>query len=77
MYQNGSSNLVTTVTSTLGTVYPLIIKKDASPVSMGYTTQVGNTFTWVDLEPATYVVMYDLPGSCTNMVYDTLTVYTV
>jgi Secretion system C-terminal sorting domain/SprB repeat len=73
-YQNGSSNLVTTVTSTLGTVYPLIIKKNASAVSMGYTTQVGNTFTWVDLEPATYVVMYDLPGSCSNMVYDTLTV---
>jgi hypothetical protein len=52
----------------------LIIKKDASSVSLGYTTQVGNTFTWVDLEPATYVVQYDLPGSCTNMVYDTLTV---
>jgi Secretion system C-terminal sorting domain/SprB repeat len=74
LYQNGSSNLVTTVTSSLGTVYPLIIKKDMAAVSIGYTIQSGNTFTWVDLEPATYVVMYDLPGSCTNMVYDTLTV---
>ncbi|MGL6268717.1 MAG: hypothetical protein ACRC2O_12375, partial [Chitinophagaceae bacterium] len=74
IYQNGSSNIATTVTSSLGAIYPLIIKKDLTPVSIGYTTQLGNTFTWVDLEPATYVVMYDLPGSCSNMVYDTLTV---
>ena len=74
MYQNGSSNIITTVTSSLGAVYPLIIKKDLTAVSMGYTTQSGSTFTWVDLEPATYVVQYDLPGACTNMIYDTLVV---
>ncbi len=74
LYQNGSSNLVVNVTSSLGAVYPIIIRKDLATVSLGYTTQSGSQFTWVDLEPATYVVMYNLPGGCSNKVYDTLTV---
>lgn len=73
-YQNGSSNVISNVTSSKGAVYPIIIRKNAVPVSIGFTTQSGSQFTWVDLEPASYVIEYNLPGGCTNKVYDTVDV---
>ncbi len=73
-FQDGSSDMVVQASSSQGQVLPVIVRKNAATVSINFTSQSGSQFTWVDLEPATYVVMYNLPGSCTNKVYDTVTV---
>ncbi len=73
-FQNGSSDMIVQASSTLGPIYPVIIRKNAASVTIDFTNQSGSQFTWIDLEPATYVIMYNLPGSCTNKAYDTVTV---
>jgi len=73
-YQNGSSELTIVVSSNLGTIRPVIIKKDAATVNILYNTSTTTIYKWIDLEPATYVVQYNLPGSCNNKVYDTIAV---
>ncbi|MBZ5855712.1 T9SS type A sorting domain-containing protein [Flavihumibacter profundi] len=73
-YQNGSSELTVVVNSNLGTIRPVIIKKDAADVNILYNTSTTTIYKWIDLEPATYVIQYNLPGSCNNKVYDTISV---
>jgi hypothetical protein len=73
-YQNGSSELTIVVNSNLGTIRPVIIKKDAATVNILYNTSTTTIYKWIDLEPATYVIQYNLPGSCTNKAYDTIAV---
>ena len=72
--QFGSSDLVINVSSNLGAIYPRIIDVNGTPSIINYSNQTGTTFTWQDLGPATYIVEYDLPGSCTNYYYDTVSV---
>ncbi len=71
---NGSSDLNVTVSSNNGPVYPVIIKRGNTTVNIPYANQAGRSFTFLDLEPNTYVVMYNLPGGCSNKVYDTVSV---
>ncbi|ULQ54496.1 T9SS type A sorting domain-containing protein [Flavihumibacter fluvii] len=73
-YQDGSSELTIVVSSNLGTIMPVIIKKDAVTVNILYNTSTTTIYKWIDLEPATYVVQYNLPGSCNNKAYDTIAV---
>lgn len=73
-FQNGSSELTIVVTSNLGTIRPVIIRKNAAVVNILYNTSTTTIYKWIDLEPATYVVQYNLPGSCTNKAYDTIAV---
>ncbi len=72
--QNGSSELTVTVSSNLGIISPVIIRKNGNPVSMPYNTGSVAVYKWMDLEPATYVIQYNLPGSCNNKGYDTVVV---
>ncbi len=72
--QNGSSELTITVSSNLGIISPTIIRKDGNLVNIPYNTGSVAVYKWTDLEPATYVVQYNLPGSCTNKGYDTVVV---
>lgn len=73
-YQNGSSELTIVVTSNLGTINPQIIKKNGVSVSIPYNTSTTTTYKWTDLEPAQYIIQYNLPGSCTNKAFDTVSV---
>jgi hypothetical protein len=70
----GSSDVNVTVTSTAGAIYPVIISQNNVPVNISYGNQSGRTFTFFDLSPATYVIMYNLPNGCTNKIYDTVNV---
>ena len=70
----GSSDVNVTVSSTAGPVYPVIISQNGVPVNIPYSNQAGRTFTFLDLAPATYVIMYNLPNGCANKLYDTVTV---
>lgn len=72
--QNGSSELTITVSSNLGVINPTIIRKNGNAVNIPYNTGSVAVYKWTDLEPATYVVQYNLPGSCTNKGYDTVVV---
>lgn len=72
--QNGSSELTVTVSSNLGVISPVIIRKDGNVVNMPYNNGSVAVYKWMDLEPATYVIQYNLPGSCNNKGYDTIVV---
>jgi hypothetical protein len=71
---NGSSDVILNVTSNGGNVFPVIIRKDGVTVNIGHSNQLGRTFTFRNLAPATYVVQYNLPGGCANKLYDTILV---
>ncbi len=73
-YQNGSSEVTITVSSNLGIINPQIISKDGSPVSIPYNTGFSTFYKWNDLGPGTYVVQYNLPGSCNQKPNDTFVV---
>lgn len=71
---NGSSDVVVVVSSNLGDVEPVIIRRDNDPEFISYTIRTGNEFRFNELGPATYVIQYDLPGGCSNKIYDTVVV---
>ena len=72
-WQNGSGDIVSTCTSNLYPVIPNIIKKNGTNYVRGFSSIAGNTYTFADLEPATYVVEYTMQ-TCNSKVYDTVIV---
>lgn len=74
VWLNGAGQLTVTCSSNLSAVFPSIIKKNNAPVNITYSTQAGTTFTFADLEPATYIMEYNVQ-SCNTKVYDTVTIY--
>jgi len=70
---NGSGDIVATCTSNWYTVLPSIIKKNGAVFAQGYSAVTGNAYTFADLEPATYIVEYNMQN-CNSKVYDTITV---
>ncbi|HVU59043.1 MAG TPA: T9SS type A sorting domain-containing protein [Puia sp.] len=68
---NGSGNLVVTATSNLSGLSVAIVGQDGAAVSIGYSFQSGNSFTFSNLDAATYVLAYTF-AACTSTVYDTL-----
>jgi hypothetical protein len=67
---NGTGDLLVNAVFSGGTVTPKIIYKDATAVSINYSTQSGSNFTFSNLQPATYIVQYTLQG-CGTIVKDT------
>jgi hypothetical protein len=51
----------------------VIIRKNGVNTIINFTSNVGSTYKFVDLEPATYIVEYSVPV-CTGKVYDTIDV---
>lgn len=74
-WQNGSGDIVSTCTSNLYTVIPSIIKKNGANYIRSFSSISGSTYTFADLEPATYVVEYTMQ-TCNSKMYDTVTVST-
>ncbi|HEY8396498.1 MAG TPA: T9SS type A sorting domain-containing protein [Flavihumibacter sp.] len=72
--QDGSSELTVTVSSNLGLINPTIIRKNGAVVNIPYNTGSVAVYKWTDLAPATYVIQYNLPGSCNNKDYDTVVI---
>ncbi len=72
-WMNGSGDIRATCSSNLYSVIPGIIRKNGSAYSQGFAYQSNGTYTFTDLEPATYVVEYTLQ-TCNSRVYDTVTV---
>lgn len=73
VWANGATDIDIDATSNLGTVTPVIIKKNGNNVTINFTNNVGSTYKFVDLEPASYIVQYSVP-TCTGRVYDTVEV---
>jgi len=71
---DGSSDIDVQVSSSIGAVYPVIVNINGQSANLGYSLQSGTTFTWKTVGPGTYIVRYDLPGGCTNKIYDTIVV---
>ncbi len=67
---NGSGDLVVNASFSGGTVTPKIIKQDGSTVNINYSTQSGSSFTFINMQPAVYIIQYTLTG-CGSLVYDT------
>jgi hypothetical protein len=72
-WENGATDIDIDVTSNMGVVTPAIVNKNGVTVNMNYSHNVGNNYKFIDLEPATYVVAYTIPG-CSDKVYDTVVV---
>jgi hypothetical protein len=68
---NGSGNLLVTATSNLSGLSVGIVKQDGAAVNIGYSFKSGNSFTFSNLDAATYVLAYTFTA-CTSTVYDTL-----
>ncbi len=73
LWENGSGDLSVTASSNLYSVLPSIIKKNNDDFVMYYSFQSGNTFTFSDLEPATYIVKYSME-TCNTVIYDTISI---
>lgn len=72
-WQNGSGNLVVSSSSNFRSVTPKIILKNGGNWPKGYSSSSGSTYTFSDLEPATYIVEYSL-RDCAVKLYDTVTI---
>jgi len=72
-WQNGSGDIVATCTSNMYGVIPSIIKKNGNSFTQSYSSVSNTTYTFADLEPATYIVEYTMQ-TCNTKVYDTVTV---
>jgi hypothetical protein len=70
-WQNGAGTINASASSNLYAVYPSIIKKDGNVVSINYSSNTGNNFSFSDLEPATYIVQYSMQN-CSGKLYDTV-----
>lgn len=73
VWENGATDIDIDVNSNMGVVTPVIIKKNGNNVTINFTSNVGSSFKFVDLEPATYIMQYSVP-SCTGRIYDTIDV---
>ncbi|MHA4809606.1 T9SS type A sorting domain-containing protein [Flavitalea flava] len=69
--QTGSADLNIIATSNLSGVTMSITQKNFAPVSIGYSFNTGNSFTFSNLEAATYVITYAFSG-CTTLIRDTV-----
>lgn len=69
-WQNGSGDLLVSASYSGGTIVPTIISKNGTAVSINYSTQSGSNFTFINMEPAVYIIQYALQG-CATVLKDT------
>jgi hypothetical protein len=72
-WQNGATSFDFTASSNLGSVTPVIVRKNGIATTINYSAYSGGVYKFVDLEPATYIVAYNIQN-CGNPVYDTINV---
>lgn len=72
-WTDGSGDVNISATSNLGTVSPVIIKKNGDDISINPSYSSVSTSYFLDLEPANYIVSYRT-SNCTILVTDSFTV---
>lgn len=72
VWLNGSGDLQVNAQFSGGAITPSISMKNGTAVSIPYSSVSGSTYTFANMEPATYIVKY-LISSCATYVYDTFT----
>ncbi|MBC7828980.1 MAG: T9SS type A sorting domain-containing protein [Chitinophagaceae bacterium] len=72
-WANGSSDLQVIASTNLTSVNMSITEKNFTATTINYANNVGNTFTFTNLEPATYVITYTFAG-CVQTTKDTIVV---
>lgn len=72
LWPNGSGDMRVTCTAD-DIVSPVIVSRNGQAVNIAPTQTQGNESRFIDLEPAAYVVKYNLMN-CTLQIYDTVTV---
>ncbi len=73
LWLNGAGDLQVNCSSNYYTATPSVIKKNGVVFNQSYSSVTGTVFTFADLEPATYIVEYNMI-TCNAKVYDTVTV---
>jgi len=73
VWTNGSGDLMATAITNYYGMTPEIIKKNGTGFYQSYSSVNNNTYTFVDLEPAQYIVQYT-QSVCGGKLYDTVTV---
>lgn len=73
LFQNGSGDLVVNCTSNLYATTPVIVRKNGNVFNQSFSAVAGTQFTFSDLEPASYIVEYNMQ-TCNSKVYDTVTI---
>jgi hypothetical protein len=72
IWPNGSGDLKVTNTAD-EIVWPTIIKKNGQTVNIEATYRQGSDNYFLDMDPATYIIKYNL-YQCTTVVYDTVVI---
>jgi hypothetical protein len=70
---NGAGDILASCTTNFHSVLPKIIKKNGVAFAKNHSSVTGSTYTFADLEPATYIVEYT-QSNCNGKIYDTITV---
>ena len=75
-WADGSGDIQTVVTTNLGGISVRIISRDSVGLNPVLSPDIvsGSTYTFQDLGPGTYVVSYQISGSCHETLYDTVVV---
>ncbi len=76
IWPNGSGNIHTTVSTNTGTPTVRIIKKDLVSISPSLTPNsiVGNTYSFNDLGPGSYIIRYNTTDGCNVFQFDTVVI---
>ena len=72
-YLNGAGDISASATSNLYSLTPQVVSKNGSAFIKNYSSYNGSTYTFSDLEPATYIVEYTMQN-CSAKIDDTVTV---
>jgi hypothetical protein len=73
IWLNGSGDLLVSCNSNYYGVMPQIIRKNSAPYAQSFSSVANNVYTFVDLEPAQYIIEYT-QSTCDGKLYDTVTV---
>lgn len=71
IYPNGYGDIIVTATNNEGPITPKIIKRNGVVTAINPSMVSGSTYTFANLDPATYIVEYTIQSWCTNKLYDT------
>ncbi|HEX2606588.1 MAG TPA: hypothetical protein VHK91_04375, partial [Flavisolibacter sp.] len=70
-FVNGAGDLIVYCTSNYYAASPKIINKDGMAFVKSFSSLSGSTYTFSDLEPATYIIEYNMV-TCNSKLYDTV-----
>jgi hypothetical protein len=73
-WTDGSGDIVASCSYNAGSMYPVIISKDGVADTTHYNLHQNNDYTFLDLEPAVYIIKYEFVGCDSFVAYDTVVI---